>query len=177
MPSVDHRSPLDTASPRTRRLARCTALLLLAQASGCYNWVDIKPTEITKLNGSYAVATGAVSTPTGTVTTVERTVAHVERPDGTLVEIKGEYDARVATGEGEPLEFAHPVNSAIKDDILFLRGGNRGATKIPLDEVTSVQVSQYDAGGSAVIIVLVSVVGGLALGAVALSAARSSASD
>ena len=110
---------------------------------GCYCWVDIKPMELPKLNGSYSRVTGVVATPSGQVATVESTVAHLEKPDGTLVEIGGEYDAEITTSYG-PTRFSHPVNSSLQGDQLVVQGGNRAATGFPLQDVRQVQVSQYD---------------------------------
>jgi hypothetical protein len=129
--------------------------------TGCYSWVDIKPSEAPKLNGSYSRVTGSVSTPSGTVTTVERTVAHVETPDGTLTEITGDFDARLTTNRGT-FTFEHPVNAEMEEDELWMRSSNRPPTRFALREVQSVEVSQYDPTAS-VLIGTASILAGLLL--------------
>jgi hypothetical protein len=161
-------------------LLRLVSVVLLGvfslTASGCYKWVDIKPAELPKLNGSYARVTGSVPTPSGVVTTVESTVAHVERPDGTLVEIKGRYDAEVTTSSGAPMRFEHPVNSTLEGDQLAVQASNRTTTAFKLQDVKSVQVSQYDATATTLAAVGASAVIGVLVYVLVTAAVRSSTS-
>jgi len=137
-------------------------IAVLATNAGCLRWVDIKPTELPKLNGSYARNVGAVPTPAGTQMVVERTVAHVERPDGTLVEISGRFHADVTTASAGSLRFEHPVSSVLQNDVLLIQGGNRAQTPIPLGDISAVQVSRPSPGRTTLAVVL-GVAGGLAL--------------
>ena len=121
-------------------IAGCPMLVAVVGTAGCLRWVEIKPTELPKLNGSYARTTGAVPTPTGPTMIVERTVAHIERPDGTLVEISGRFHADVSTSAGS-LRFEHPVNSELQNDVLVIQGGNRAQTPIPLPAGDRIQLT------------------------------------
>jgi len=150
---------------RARGAANAFVAIAIVGTAGCLRWVEIKPTELPKLNGSYARNVEAVPTPTGTQMVVERTVAHVERPDGTLVEISGRFHADVTTSVGS-LRFEHPVNSQLQNDVLVVQGGNRAQTPIPLGDITAVQVSRPSPGRTILAVVL-GVGGGLLLLALA----------
>lgn len=137
-------------------MARVVLVTTAFQAVGCYKYVDIKPTELVKLNGSYSRAVGSTQTPAGSVTIVESTVAHVERPDGRLVELKGDFDAVVRT-RSDHFKFVHPVNARLDGKFLVVASGNHAATPLVLSEVERVGISQYDG----VMTVLVAVGAGL----------------
>jgi hypothetical protein len=164
--------------PMRTLLLRVVSMVLLSvfslTASGCYKWVDIKPAELPKLNGSYARVTGSVPTPSGVVTTVESTVAHVEKPDGTLVEIKGRYDAEVTTSNGLPMRFEHPVNSTLEGDQLAVQAANRPSTTFKLQDVRGVQVSQYDTTATTLAAVGASVVVGVLVYVLVISSVKTS---
>jgi hypothetical protein len=98
----------------------------------------IKPTELPKLNGSSSVGTISAGRHV-----VIASVAQVERPDGTMAEIKGQFDARI-TVAGNTSEYEHPVDSAIEGTDLKVRAGNRALTAIPLERIERLEVSQYD---------------------------------
>jgi hypothetical protein len=128
-------------------------------SSGCYSWAAIKPTELPKLNGSSTTSTAG-----GGHTLVLQTVAQVEAPDGRIVEVKGESDARVTTVKPpQVLSFEHPVVANLTDDSLIVQAGNVGKTTIPLSRIESVEISQLERGQTAlaatVVGLLVSVVG------------------
>jgi hypothetical protein len=117
--------------------------------------VDIKPTELPKLNPPLA--------PDGTPMAVE-TGAQVERPDGKPVEILAPFHADVTTTGAGVMRFNHPVYSGLQKDILVIQGGNRAPTPIPLADVTRVEVSQSSTGRKVLIAGLAVGVGLLALG-------------
>jgi hypothetical protein len=127
--------------------------------SGCYSWKEIKPAELPKLNGG-AVAAGVVASGTNRGQVVAVSVGQAEAPDGTLVEIKGEFDARVTEAGMAPLVFQHPVRSEADDMILTVQGSNRARKDFPVEDVQKVEVSQYDHTQT----MLLSLVGGLAAG-------------
>lgn len=135
---------------------RALATILAIASTGCYRWVSIKPTELPKLNGSYVRATGRVSTPRGSVVTYEATVAHIERPDGTLVEVTGPYDAEITTTQGAAI-YEHPVNSSVDGSNLAVQGANRRLTEFPLRDVTEVKVSQYNGAATSLLIAALSI--------------------
>ena len=126
--------------------------LLLASAltAGCYTWEPIKPTELPKLSGA-AVATGTVASGTNRGQVIAVSVAHVEAPDGRLVEIKGEFDARVELTNGQTVTFTHPVRAQVDGFHLTVQGGNRPPTSFPLNQVRVVTVSQGNPAASAAV--------------------------
>jgi hypothetical protein len=144
---------------------------LSTHSTGCYKWVEIKPTEVVKLNGSYRRDLGSVSTPSGTVTTTEVTVAHVERPDGTLVELKGDFDADITEG-GSTSRFEHPVNSRIQGPFLVVASGNRAATPYIVKDIRKVEIKQYDSTTSNIVLVVGGLAGGLLLAGMLVSSAE-----
>ena len=147
---------------RARGAATAIVAIAVVGTAGCLRWVEIKPTELPKLNGAYAQNVGGVPTPAGTQMVVEGTVAHVEQPDGTLVDISGRFHADVTTARAGSLRFKYPVSSMLRNDVLVIEGGNRAQTAIPLGDVTSVQVSRPSPGRTTLAIVL-GVGGGLLL--------------
>ena len=136
--------------------------------SGCYSWERIKPSQLPKLNGAYSRVTGTTYTPSGSIANVEQTVAHVERPDGTLMEIKGNFDARVSVRSEEFL-FEHPVNATTEDKVLVVTGGNRPATSFELSTVRRVEVSQFDLAATSVLSAMLGLVVGGALIAIVIA--------
>jgi hypothetical protein len=120
--------------------------LLLAS---CYSWEEVRPDALPGLNDSYEVQVGTTSewssSGTRTQAVMERSVRHVLRPDGTTVEIEGEFDARVTRrSTGETLEFDYPVIASITDLELVLQGSNRASTPFHLTSIERVEVSQPD---------------------------------
>jgi hypothetical protein len=137
-------------------------------SSGCYDWELIKPTELPKLNGSFSTPIGHA----GNTTVVAVRVADVEREDGTLTQIKGNFDLKVTRENDDVVEFEHPVLAEIDDDDLVVRGGNRAKTHIPLTEIKHAEVSQLNVGTTTASAVVCSVLGGVALVAIAVAAAN-----
>ena len=106
---------------------------------GCSSWEMVRPAEVPKLSGSFSSAVAQV----GTHTAVVVPVTDVERPDGTLVQIRGGYDLRLALISGGYYEFNHPVSAVQEGDALVVRGANRAATQIPLADIQKAEVSQH----------------------------------
>jgi hypothetical protein len=122
------------------RRARAIGLsLYVALTGGCYRWEVIRPTELPKLNGSSQTLVGT----SGHTYAALATIAHVERPDGTMAEIKGRFDARV-TVAGQTQEFEHPVDAALEGGDLKVRSSSRPPAAIPLQRIERLEVSQYD---------------------------------
>lgn len=117
---------------------------LAVAASGCTKWETVKPTELPKLNGSTSVHVGSRMVGEQRTDVIAVSVAHVEKPDGTLVKIEGEFDARVTESSGEAAHFRYPVLSSVSDADLTVQGSNRGKTDFELDQVERVEVSQPD---------------------------------
>jgi hypothetical protein len=112
----------------------CLILAVSLTTSGCYSWVDVKPTELPKLNGGGNVASGFM----GEVEEVHK----VEQSDGRMAEIRGSYDVRLTGTNGSELDFSHPVVATVAGDALTLRSENRAATNIPLADIQTAEVSQ-----------------------------------
>lgn len=136
-----------------KRLGNLTLILAIVAALanlGCYDWVAIRPTALPDLNGSTAVQVGTshgVRTD-GTVTSspvIAVTQTAVPAPDGRMVQIEGDFDARVLA-RGMPLTtFRSPVVSEIVDDSLVIRSGSHAPARVPVASVSGVEVSQYNA--------------------------------
>lgn len=120
-------------------------VLVLLSTAGCQSSQQIKPTELPKLNYSFRAP---VSESGGSLVAVR--VAQVETPDGTLAEVKGEFDVRLTLASGDELLFTHPVQAALHGDSLEIAGGNRAKSSFRIAEIVEVGVSQYDAGKTAV---------------------------
>jgi hypothetical protein len=133
-------------------------------SNACYNWVDVKPTELPKLNDMTVVSNAW----TGEVT--ESRV--VERSDGVLTPIKGKFDLRIQKTNGESLKFADPVRTSASENELSFQGGNRATTTVPLTEIRSTRVSQYSVAKS-VLLTLAITIPLVALAGVAAVAAAS----
>jgi len=116
------------------------SLAVLITMAGCHSWVPIRPTDLPMLNG---------------------TSAWVHQPDGTRVGVAEPFDASVAVASLRyPVRFNYPVESAVEDKVLVVKGANRGRTAFPLQDVTSVHVSQPNPDGTtfwATVLVLVGV--------------------
>jgi hypothetical protein len=139
-------------------------------SSGCYDWEFVKPTELPKLNGSFATPVGHE----GNTTVVAVRVADVEREDGTLAQIKGKFDLKVVGQDDSEVEFVHPVAAQIDGDELVLRGGNRSKTRIPLDDIKHAEISQLNPGATAGAAISVSLLAGLVVGLIAVGFASHS---
>jgi len=86
-------------------------------------------------------------------------VAHVEAPDGKIVEVKGDFDVRIRLHDHREFEITHPVRARLESSgaALAIAGGNRAEVVIPLDRISTVEISQPDVGGSVVTGVLIGV--------------------
>jgi hypothetical protein len=140
----------DPIQPRWHRLPllRCTLVALASLVMlSCYHRTEIKPTELPELSDSFAAPVG------GGTGVVAVSVAHVEKPDGTLAEIRGEFDVLVRLDSGAELEFTHPVRARLTSSamVLAVAGGNRPERRIPLERIASVEVSQFDELGASII--------------------------
>lgn len=145
-------------SPRVRRWALPLVLASSVLLQGCHAHTPIRPTELPKLNGSF----GDTQRGAGAVLTT-RTVTHVQGEDGRMVELKGEYDVVMTLKDGRKVEFEHPVLSAVEGQKLRIRSGNRPEASVLVDDISHIEIVNFDG-------VATSVVGGLILGAGALVA-------
>ena len=82
-----------------RQLA--SLLILTMLSGGCYSWTAIKPTELPKLNGAQTTTSHQMGRQVILIS-----AAQVETPDGRLVEIQGESDAKIQVPGAVPLLFA-----------------------------------------------------------------------
>ncbi len=141
-----------------RQLSALLAFALLG--SGCYSWSVIKPTELPKLNE----ASTTTQQKWGSPRVIVLTVAKLETPDGRIVQIEGESDARVNVRDKGTLSFEHPIVSAVDADRLIIQSAKRAKTTIPLANIERVEVSQFErAQTSAAVGVISLVVGGIAI--------------
>ena len=76
-------------------------LVLCAAHLGCYDWIDIKPTELPKLTESSA--------------------RRIEGPAGEVVEVRRAYDVRITSLTGTA-NYSSPVRSSLSDGTLTVDG-------------------------------------------------------
>ena len=112
----------------------CVAMLNL----GCTNWVAIRPSELPRLNGSTAVRAGTTYDLEPIMLIAETSV---ETPEGTLVTIRGDFDASIQY-HGRTILAEDPVISEVTGSYLQVRAGNLRQTRMTLAEITSVEVLQ-----------------------------------
>lgn len=133
--------------PFRTQIALFTLCAFGMTSSGCIVHEVIKPTELPKVNNSYSKNIGSTVGPNGAVTPiVEKSVVHLERPDGTMVEIKGETDALVTLRNGTQVEIEHPVAARTNAVSLFVKGGNIAEQEFEMREIDKVEVSQISMG-------------------------------
>ena len=142
-----------------------TLLILTLLSGGCYSWTTIKPTELPKLNGAQTTRSNQMGRQVVLIS-----AAQVEAPDGRLVEIQGESDARIHLPGSAPLLFEHPIIASVDNTGLTIKSANRAKTTIPLDKIQSVEVSQFERGQTTAAVTVVSLVLSAVILAVALSA-------
>jgi hypothetical protein len=119
---------------------RAFIALASVAALGCYHRTAINPTELPELSDSYATPISADRTLTAV------SVAHVEKPDGTVVEIRGEFDVVVRLEAGSELEFTRPVRARLdpSETVLVISGSKEPEQRIGLDRIASVEVLQFN---------------------------------
>jgi hypothetical protein len=142
-----------------------TLLILSLLSGGCYSWTAIKPTELPKLNGAQTTRSNQMGRQVVLIS-----AAQVEAPDGRLVEIQGETDAKVHLPGSPPLLFQHPIISSVETEGLTIKSANRAKTTIPLDRIQAVEVSQFERGQTTAAVMVASTVGALLLVLVTYSA-------
>ncbi len=130
-------------------------VLPLLLTSACTVTQAIRPAELAKLNGSHVVATQD---------SVIFTRTAVEAPDGTLVDVSGEFDALVTVKSRGALVFEHPVRTEVDEDRLRITASNRAPTDLRLVDIHSTRVRQYSPGRTIALTI------GLSLASVAASA-------
>ncbi len=129
---------------------RFIALVLLvtfsAISSGCYKNVAIRPDQIPQLSG---MPSPTVVGQSGNTTIYAIPVATVLAPDGTNVQIRGEYNLVLRMNGGQEFTFDHPVRGTIDPGgVLDVNGANRPATRFNLGDIRESFVTQYDAVAS-----------------------------
>jgi hypothetical protein len=128
------------------------ATIVLTSVVGCFRTTPVEPSEIPKLTGSFVTSVGH--------NTVAVRVVHVKQPDGSIAEIKGEFDLVIETNDGEEMTFGHPVVAELEGDTLKIAGGDSPERSLPLDSLTSAKVRQINGP----VVALGAGLGGLALG-------------
>jgi hypothetical protein len=128
-------------------------LILTMLTGGCYSWTTIKPTELPKLNGASTTSSRNMGRQVVLIS-----VAQVEAPDGRLVEIQGESDAKVYLPGAQPMLFEHPIISSVDGDNLTIKSAKRSKTTLALDKIQRVDVSQFERGQTTVAVSVLSLV-------------------
>lgn len=130
------------------QLMRTAAILLVCVfCSSCHTRTRIQPAEVPKLNGSTRVDLGHSGTPSGD-TRYAVTVSNVKKPDGTLHQVKGEFDLLLCVrGQGCTF-YEHPVDSRLEGNTLHVLSGNNPPASFSMDDVTGAAVEEYNALGT-----------------------------
>ncbi|RYE80716.1 MAG: hypothetical protein EOO74_01715 [Myxococcales bacterium] len=137
---------------------------MLVTQSGCYDWVAIQPTEVSKLRPGSVDLVDSSSSQGRTTSTYAVSKQYVTRVDGTSYELSGVYDLRLDTGTGKPITAKHPVVVTSGTDFYQVQGSNLPSTSIRPETITKAEVSQYNNVKSAVAIGIPSILGGILLG-------------
>lgn len=114
------------------RIAVVAASLSLG-SSGCHDWVAVRPTEVAKMRADKEVL--------------------LEKEGGALVETDTSSDVRILTKDGKSYYFSSPVEAAVNNRVLAIRGSNRGEKRIPLDDIDKVEIEKFSGGQTAMAIV------------------------
>ena len=150
------------------RLSGCVVFTIALIAApillGCHTWVAIKPSELPRLNGS----TEQVVSRSANSRVVAITTTPVERPDGRLVEIRGNYDVRIESG-GRSQEVGSPVLAELEGDHLIVRGSNMPRSRIPLSNIDNLEVSQFQRARTVLLTTGIAMVGAAIVTAVVLT--------
>jgi hypothetical protein len=115
-------------------LSRSLVLPASLAIVSCYSHTAVNAKQLPRLNDSFVAPVGA--------NVVAVRVATIEQPDGSLAEIKGNFDLQITMANGQELSFDHPVRAEIEGETLVLAGGNRRATPIPLSEIQAAEIVQ-----------------------------------
>jgi hypothetical protein len=117
--------------------ALATRLFLVAffaQSAGCYQWIEVRPTELVKLSGSEDESgVWRAASPN----------ARLSRTDGSVFEVRRNADVRLETSLGI-YDFSAHVVARVVDDHLWIRAGNSGRTTLPLSQIKSAEVAKFD---------------------------------
>lgn len=122
---------------------RLSLVAFSAQSLGCYQWVEVRPTELVKLNGSQDES--GVWRPSGSI-------ARLQRTDGSLFEVGRNADVRLETSQGT-YDFTAPVVARVVEDDLWIRAGNSGRTTLPLSDVKRTEVARFDGDATGLAVV------------------------
>lgn len=114
-------------------------VLVLLSTAGCQSSQQVKPSELPKLDYSFAAPVVASG---GNLVAVR--VAQVEKPDGTIAEVKGEFDVRLTLNNRKSFLFEHPVRVSLKGGLVEIAGGNRPKSAVRLEDIREVEVTQFD---------------------------------
>lgn len=106
--------------------------------TACASWIEVKPSEIPKLNG---MTMGVVDSGPDQGRAIAVSVRRIEKKDGTLTEITGKADVRVTTGDTIYL-FRHPIQAEVRGGALIIQSANLPRTTIPLDDIEKAEISQ-----------------------------------
>lgn len=135
---------------------------------GCIDWIEVRPTDLPRLSASssaqlqQAIETGEEG---GVSPSTAVTGTTIEDADGDEVRIRPPYDARLTTAEGS-VNIEGPVAAAVANGNLTVQGPETDRMSVPLDELETVEVSQFATVKTYLLILGITVVtaaGGLAI--------------
>jgi hypothetical protein len=122
---------------------RILLMTLFAQSAGCYQWIEVRPTELVKLNGSQDES--GVWRPSDPN-------ARLSRTDGSVFEVRRNADVRLETPRGT-YDFTAPVVARVIEDDIRITAGNTGGTTLPLSAVKNAEVAKFDGDATGLAIV------------------------
>jgi hypothetical protein len=140
------------------------AALIALWVSGCARTISIQPRTLPHLNGAWSQAVpvamyGGAGQPI--VQYAERKSQILARtPQGDPVIIKGAFEVRITTSDGQVLSYPEPILSRVHGDALWVAGRDQPVRRLPAVDRLTVEVVQPGSGQAVLY-------GGLILAAVA----------
>jgi hypothetical protein len=141
-----------------RPIAVVTIACFSLLTTGCYNYVQIPPSEAEKLN-----ATETARSVPGNPDVQVKSRVNVEREDGRLYEVLGAADLIVRTEDGRELMFKHPLSVEANMVRFTVASKNRASTRIETDDIEEVVVKDRSPARSALLAM------GVAVGVIGVS--------
>jgi len=154
---------------KKKSIRNLAVILAVSLLSSCYRHIEVKPTELAKLNHAYSVPTGTTLRTTSSMvngrstlhTSHETVFAHsdipMEKPDGRVVSIQGKPDGIRITSGGRVMVFEKPFIVEPVEDGVVLKSANQAATPYRYSYIDKAEVKYYD--GETTVWVMVACVG------------------
>jgi hypothetical protein len=134
---------------------------VLLGITGCYKFVEIKRSEVVKLNNSYTIHTGTQVYGNTRVQNYIQTAKDIERIDGRMLQVKGQATVVIVTTRDKRYVFKPPIRAKFQGDTLIIAGANRANTKFVSEIIKKVLVKQVDKTKTNILSIFSGLAGGL----------------